>query len=88
MKIRYTTRFKKDYKKITNQNKNKNALKQVMEILAQGKKLPSKFNDHKLIGEWNNHRDCHIESDWLLIYRLTKDTLILERTGTHAGLFG
>ena len=87
MKIQYTSRFKKDYKKITNQDKNQNDLKKVIEILVQGEKLPAKYNDHKLIGEWNNHRDCHIEPDWLLIYRSTKDTLILERTGTHSELF-
>ena len=49
--------------------------------------LPPCFKEHRLTGEWRNHRDCHIEPDWILIYRKTEDTLILERTGSHSGLF-
>jgi len=50
--------------------------------------MPAKYRDHKLAGYSKEHRDCHIESDWLLIYRFDGDDLILERTGSHSDLFG
>jgi mRNA interferase YafQ len=49
--------------------------------------LPKKHRDHALIGNWKGSRDCHIEPDWLLIYTLDSDLLILERTGSHSDLF-
>ena len=87
MNIYYTTQFKKDYKRIKKQNKNLDKLSIVIELLFTGKMLDEKYRDHQLSGKWKGHRDCHIEPDWILIYRLTSDSLYLERTGSHSDLF-
>ncbi len=87
MKIYYTTQFKKDYKRIKKQIKDPDKLKIVIEKLATGRKLEPKYRNHQLSGNWKGHRDCHIESDWILIYRTTADELFLERTGSHSQLF-
>ena len=68
-------------------NKDENKLWEVIKKLSEGKSLPAKYKDHPLRGEWNNRRDCHIEPDWLLIYQVRGNDLILERTGSHADLF-
>ena len=88
MSIVWTVQFKKDYKRTKKQNKDIDKLRSVIELLAQRKPLPAKYRDHKLTGYSKEHRDCHIESDWLLIYRFDGDDLILERTGSHSDLFG
>ena len=62
-------------------------IKAVIDLLVAGEPLPSKNRDHKLGGNWIGRRDCHIEPDWILIYKLTEDGLLLERTGTHSDLF-
>jgi mRNA interferase YafQ len=87
LNIHYTTQFKKDYKRIKKQNKDLDKLRVVIEKLAAGKTLESKHKDHQLSGNWKDHRDCHIEPDWILIYRSTPDELSLERTGSHSELF-
>ena len=87
MKIRYTSQFKKDFKRVKKQNKDTDKLKTVIELLSSGEPLDRKYLDHPLTGNWNNHRDCHIEPDWLLIYRITESELVLERTGSHSELF-
>ena len=87
MKLIYTSQFKKDFKKIKKQQKKLSKLTVVIENLLNHQKLGQKYKDHSLSGKWNNHRDCHIEPDWLLIYRITNDELILERTGSHSDLF-
>lgn len=87
MKLIYTSQFKKDFKRVLRQRKDLTKLEYVIETLLSNKKLESKFKDHQLSGKWKNHRDCHIEPDWLLIYQLTIDSLILERTGSHSELF-
>jgi len=87
LKIYYTTQFKKDYKRIKKQIKNLDKLKIVIEKLVAGGKLEPKYRDHQLSGNWKGHRDCHVESDWILIYRTTADELFLERTGSHSQLF-
>jgi len=87
LRLIYSSQFKKDFKKIQSQGKNISQLKIVIETLLKKQLLETKFMDHKLVGKWKNHRDCHIEPDWLLIYRLTEDALYLERTGSHAELF-
>lgn len=84
MIIFYTTQFKRDYKRIKKQQKKLIKLRTVIEILASGNQLPPIYNDHPLSGRWKGHRDCHIESDWILIYRLTGDSLFFERTGSHS----
>ena len=87
MNIYYTTQFKKDYKRIKKQNKDLDKLSIVIELLSTGKMLDEKYRDHQVSGKWKGHRDCHIEPDWILIYRLTSDSLYLERTGSHSDLF-
>ena len=87
MNLHYTTQFKKDYKRVKKQNKDVAKLKIVIENLVKGKLLEPRYRDHQLSGNWEGHRDCHIEPDWLLIYRITADSLYLERTGSHSELF-
>ena len=87
MNIHYTTQFKKDYKRIKRQNKKTENLENVIKLLLSGRELEPQYKDHPLIGKWKGHRDCHVEPDWLLIYRITADDLYLERTGSHAELF-
>ena len=88
MNIVWKGQFKKDYKLARKQNRDIDKLRSVIESLAQRKPLPAKYRDHKLTGYSKEHRDCHIESDWLIIYRFDGDDLILERTGSHSDLFG
>jgi mRNA interferase YafQ len=83
----YTSQFKKDFKRISKQGKDLQKLENIIETLLSKKSLDPKFKDHSLSGKWKNHRDCHIEPDWLLIYQITSETLILERTGSHSDLF-
>ena len=87
MILHYTTQFKKDYKKVKKQDKDLSKLKIVIEKLIDQQALESKYKDHQLTGNWKGHRDCHIEPDWILIYQLIYNTLILERTGSHSDLF-
>ncbi len=87
MNIYYTSQFKKDYKRIQKQNKNINKLRTVIEKLVVKEPLDVKYKDHPLSGHWKGFRDCHLEPDWLLIYKSSENTLILERTGSHSELF-
>jgi len=82
-----TTSFKKDYKKLS--NKEKELLKSVIVTLANGEELDAKFKDHKLIGNYLDCRECHIQPDLLLIYRIDNDVLelALVRVGSHSKLF-
>ena len=77
--VKPTTQFKKDFK-----------LEEVIAMLAMGETLPDKHKDHALTGNWVGHRECHILPDWLLIYRIEDEVLVLTlaRTGTHSDLFG
>jgi mRNA interferase YafQ len=59
-----------------------------MKHLAENGHLPPQYRDHPLTGNWAGHRDCHIAPDWLLLYKIDKENLVLERTGTHSDLFG
>lgn len=89
LKIRYSSRFKKDYKAIVKRDYDVKLLEEVLNILVQEKPLPQKYLDHPLSGNYGGHRECHITPDWLLIYKIEKDilTLSLTRTGTHSDLF-
>ncbi len=87
MNIKYTSQFKKDYKKNQKQNKNIEKLKILVEDLSRKNKLDEHYQDHPLSGKWKNYRECHIAPDWLLIYKITSDTLIPVRTGSHSKLF-
>lgn len=83
----YTKQCKKDIKLIKKQGKDRNKLKQVIELLAYGKPLPEKYKDHWLTGNWAGCRECHIQPDWLLIYKIHGNFLYLLRTGSHSNLF-
>lgn len=88
--IVWTTQFKKDYKLALKRHLNIELLDNVIRSLSRGEALPEKNKDHALTGDWVGHRECHILPDWLLIYRLEEDVLVLTltRTGTHSDLFG
>lgn len=90
-KVDYTNDFKKSYKKITKQGKRIKKIQEVIETLAQGITLEPQYKDHKLINnkKYKDCRECHIESDWLLVYRLKESELILllVETGSHSDLF-
>ena len=87
--IVWTNQFKKDYKQAMKRNKNISLLDEVIRKLANGEKLPAKNRDHDLSGAWIGYRECHIQPDWLLVYRLDGDVLLLTltRTGSHSDLF-
>lgn len=86
--IRRTSRFKKDIKRMQKRGKNLDTFREIINNLTIGQKLEPKYRDHVLIGGYEGARECHIEADWLLIYELTQDELVLIRTGTHSDLFG
>ena len=82
--------FKRDYKRIVKRGGyDTRLLEQVIELLAEQKPLPEKFRDHDLTGNYKGCRECHIQPDWLLVYEVNNDELILYliRTGTHSDLF-
>lgn len=87
--IERTPTFKKDFKLDQKQGLDLNKLKEIIILLANGEPLPPKNKDHQLKGNYKVHRECHIEPDWLLIYKIQDDMLILTlvRTGSHSKLF-
>ena len=87
--IKNTTQFKKDYKLAKRRGLDISLLKDIVTKLANGEPLDPKYKDHSLSGNWTGHRECHIQPDWLLIYRYEENVLILTlaRTGTHSDLF-
>ena len=88
--VKTTTQFRKDYKRAMKRGLKIELLEQVVESLALGQPLPEKNRDHELSGDWTGHRECHILPDWLLVYRIEDEVLVLTltRTGTHSDLFG
>jgi mRNA interferase YafQ len=82
-----TTQFKRDAKLAEKRGRQMSKLKTIMKKLAEQEILDPKYKDHKLGGEYKNHRECHVEPDWLLIYRLTPVEIHFVRTGTHSDLF-
>ena len=88
--VKFTTQFRKDYKSVIKRGLKIELLEAVVALLATGTPLPEKNKDHALFGGWKGHRECHILPDWLLIYRIENDVLVLTlaRTGTHSDLFG
>ena len=82
-----TSKFRKDLKRAKKQGKDFTGIKEVIVILAMDENLGTKFRDHSLVGNWKDSRECHIEPDWLLIYRKSEDGLYLERLGSHSELF-
>jgi mRNA interferase YafQ len=87
LEIVYTSRFKKDAKRIQRRGKDVRKLYVLIDALANDIPLPKKMRDHALRGNYTYHRECHIEPDWLLIYKISDGVLQLERTGSHADLF-
>ena len=87
MKLIQSSAFKKDIKRQKKRGKDLTKLKEVIDTLVSGEALPRSYLDHGLSGNWIGWRDCHIEPDWLLLYKLTPDSLTLGRTGTHSDLF-
>ncbi len=88
--VKLTTQFKKDFKLAMKRSMKIELLEEVIAMLAMGETLPDKHKDHALTGNWVGHRECHILPDWLLIYRIEDEVLVLTlaRTGTHSDLFG
>lgn len=86
--VRYSSKFKKDFKTCSKRQYKMELLQQIVDILRIPDTLPSKNFDHNLSGNYAGYRECHIAPDWLLIYRQDNNELLLYRTGTHADLFG
>jgi mRNA interferase YafQ len=87
MRLSQTNQFKKDIKRALKRGKDLAKLKAVVDFLLADQPLPPKNRDYPLGGNWAGHRDCHIEPDWILIYKILEDEIRLERTGTHSDLF-
>ncbi len=87
--VKTTSLFKKDYKQAIKRGWKIELLDEVIEMIAMGNTLSEKYRDHELTGNWRGHRECHIQPDWLLIYRIDEDVLVLTltRTGSHSDLF-
>lgn len=87
--VQFTAQFKKDLKLAKKQNKNLDKLFSVIEILANGGVLEAKYRDHDLTGKYKGTRECHVEPDWLLVYEIRGDVLVLMlyRLGSHSDLF-
>jgi mRNA interferase YafQ len=86
--IRQTSAFKKDLKRLIRQKTDLTELELVVDDLAAGKTLDPKYKDHALVGNWKGFRDCHIAPDWVLLYKIERQYLILTltRTGSHSEL--
>ena len=85
--IRRTSQFKKDVKRLQKRGRDMSLFKDIILRLAARQNLDAKHRDHALVGNFYGTRECHINPDWLLIYRISDDDLILIRTGSHADLF-
>ena len=79
--------FRRDARLANRRGKDLAKLREVITFLAEGRELPARCEDHPLGGPWKRHRDCHLEPDWLLIYKIDGNDLYLVRTGTHSDLF-
>lgn len=89
LKIVPSNQFKKDLKLAKKRGYEISCLRDVVNMLACGQKLEDKYHDHRLTGNYSGFRECHVEPDWLLVYRINRDALelFLFRTGTHSDLF-
>jgi len=87
--VKPTSKFRKDYKLMEKRGLPMHLLDEIIISLAGGVPLPERNRDHELTGNWVGHRECHILPDWLLIYRIDNDVLVLSltRTGSHSDLF-
>lgn len=89
LEIIWTTQFKKDYKLSLKRGLDITLLDDCIRLLATSQQLPTRFRDHDLSGKWSGYRECHVQADWLLVYRIESNelVLVLVRTGTHSDLF-
>lgn len=89
--VKYTSRFKKEFKKVLKQGKDENKFLEVLKVIANGLELDEKYKNHKLNDDktFKNCNECHISPDWLLIYKIQDNELILLlfATGSHSDLF-
>lgn len=88
-RLKYTARFEKDLKQAAKRGKDLDKIFAVIEKLAADEPLAPKHREHMLVGEYSGYWECHIESDWLLVYEKFEDVMVLSmyRTGTHSDLF-
>jgi len=82
-----STQFRRDLKRLAKQGKNLGKLRALLERLVREEPLPARHRDHALRGPWNGYREAHMGGDWLLIYRVEGQDLLLARTGSHSELF-
>jgi mRNA interferase YafQ len=87
LKLKTTNKFDKDLIQAVKSGKDITKIREVIKKLVNRKPLEKKYKDHKLKGNFKNRRECHIEPDWLLIYKIEGDTIFFERTGSHSELF-
>jgi len=89
LSIKYTNKMKHDMKRMSKRGKDIFKMATALDLLASGEQMPEKYQDHPLRGDMRGYRECHIEPDWLLIYKIDNDQLILlaSGTGAHADLF-
>lgn len=87
LKLTVSGQYKRDHKTILKRGWNVASLKTVLDVLLNEEKLDRKYHDHELSGNYVGYRECHIESDWLLIYKIADGQLKLQRTGSHSDLF-
>ena len=85
--IRESTRFRRDVKRLRRQGADLSRLEAVVTTLVARRPLAERYKDHSLVGNWRGVRECYIQPDWLLIYRIDGQELQLARTGSHAELF-
>jgi len=87
--VKPTNKFRKDYKLMAKRNLDMSLLDEIIVKLAQGITLPASNRDHALTGNYTGHRSCHVQPDWILIYRIEGDVLVLSltRTGSHSDLY-
>ena len=88
-KLEYSNKFEKDIKRCIKQNKDMSKFKALNILIVNGEKLPAKYKEHFLIGNWKGYKECHIQPDWLLIYKINEleKTIYYARTGSHSELF-
>jgi mRNA interferase YafQ len=83
----YAKQFERDVKRMRKRGKDLSKLKEVLQAVIEEKVLEERYRDHVLIGNYKGRRECHLEPDWLLIYKVAGSEVIFERTGTHTDLF-
>jgi mRNA interferase YafQ len=87
LELRATTAFERDVRRADKQGRDLDKLETVVNLLQSRRRLPVRCRPHPLRGSWAGHWDCHIQADWILLYKITAETLLLVRTGSHAELF-